>query len=118
MQSKFTDEKLREIIASMSVREKAAQMTQLNANLIVTDENGDITGPALEMNLKKEDVYSVGSTLNYRGADKMITMQKEHLAHDPRKIPLLGMMDVIHGCRTIYPVPLALGCTFEPELVE
>ena len=118
MQSKYTDERLREIIASMSVREKAAQMTQLNANIIATDENGDITGPALSMHLTKEDVLAVGSTLNYRGADIMIRMQKEHMAGDPNKIPLAGMMDVIHGCRTIYPVPLALGCTFEPELVE
>ena len=118
MQSKYTDERLREIIASMSVREKAAQMTQLNANIIATDENGDITGPALSMHLTKEDVLAVGSTLNYRGTDSMIRMQKEHMAGDPNKIPLAGMMDVIHGCRTIYPVPLALGCTFEPELVE
>ena len=94
------------------------QMTQLNANIIATDENGDITGPALSMHLTKEDVLAVGSTLNYRGADSMIRMQKEHMAGDPNKIPLAGMMDVIHGCRTIYPVPLALGCTFEPELVE
>lgn len=70
------------------------------------------------MHLTKEDVLAVGSTLNYRGADIMIRMQKEHMAGDPNKIPLAGMMDVIHGCRTIYPVPLALGCTFEPELVE
>lgn len=118
MLSKFSDERLREIIDSMSVREKAAQMTQLNANLIMTDENGEITGPALDMHLTKEDVYSVGSTLNYNGVQKMINMQKDHMERDPHKIPLLGMMDVIHGCHTVYPVPLALGCTFEPELVE
>ena len=105
MQSKYTDERLREIIASMSVREKAAQMTQLNANIIATDENGDITGPALSMHLTKEDVLAVGSTLNYRGADSMIRMQKEHMAGDPNKIPLAGMMDVIHGYVTAYPIP-------------
>ena len=118
MLSRFSDDKLREIVTAMTVREKAAQMTQLNANLIATDENGEITGPALEMNLTKNDVYSVGSTLNYTGVEKMMSMQKDHLERDPHKIPLMGMMDVIHGCRTIYPVPLALGCTFEPELVE
>ena len=37
----YRDEKLREIISSMTVREKAAQMTQLNANLLTTDENGN-----------------------------------------------------------------------------
>ena len=51
MISKFSDEKLREIISSMTVREKAAQMTQLNANLLTTDEIGEITGPALQWSL-------------------------------------------------------------------
>ena len=37
MISRFSDDKLREIVASMSVREKAAQMTQLNANMLDTD---------------------------------------------------------------------------------
>ncbi len=118
MKSKFSDSDLREIIAKMTVRQKAAQMTQLNANLLLTDADGEITGPAAEMNLTKEDVATIGSTLNYRGANNMISLQREHLKSDPNKIPLLGMMDVIHGCKTIYPVPLALGCTFEPDLVR
>lgn len=118
MKSKFSDSDLREIISKMTVRQKAAQMTQLNANLLSTDADGEITGPAAEMNLTKEDVAAIGSTLNYRGVENMLALQKEHLKADPNKIPLLGMMDVIHGCKTIYPIPLALGCTFDPELVR
>ena len=111
MISKFSDEKLREIISSMTVREKAAQMTQLNANLLTTDENGEITGPALQWSLTKEDVHAMGSTLNYRGVKACMEMQKAHLENDPHAIPLMGMMDIIHGCHTIYPVPVALGCS-------
>lgn len=118
MISKFSDEKLREIISSMTVREKAAQMTQLNANLLTTDENGEITGPALQWSLTKEDVHAMGSTLNYRGVKACMEMQKAHLENDPHAIPLMGMMDIIHGCHTIYPVPVALGCSFEPQMIE
>ena len=39
---------------------------------------------------------------------------KEH----PHHIPLLFMADVIHGCRTIAPIPLGQACSFHPELVE
>jgi beta-glucosidase len=40
------------------------------------------------------------------------------MANDPNKIPLGFMQDVIHGFKTVYPVPIALGCSFDPELVE
>lgn len=40
------------------------------------------------------------------------------MENDPHRIPVVFMMDVIHGFRTIYPIPLALGCSFDAELVE
>lgn len=118
MKSKFTDSDLRQIISDMTIKEKAAQMTQLIASLISLNAEGDVTGPAAQLNLTKEDVYAVGSVLNFRGADMVVNMQEEHIKNDRHHIPLLPMMDVIHGCRTIYPIPLALGGTFEPELIE
>ena len=36
----------------------------------------------------------------------------------PHHIPLLYMTNVIHGCRTIYPIPLEQACSFHPELVS
>lgn len=36
----------------------------------------------------------------------------------PHHIPLLFMADVIHGCRTIAPIPLGQACSFHPELVR
>ena len=36
----------------------------------------------------------------------------------PHHIPLIFMADIINGFRTIFPIPLAQGCTFDPELVE
>ena len=36
----------------------------------------------------------------------------------PHHIPLIFMADVIHGCRTIFPIPLGQACSFHPELVS
>ena len=55
--------------------------------------------------------------LNTIGAERTNTYQ--HLAVDKSRlhIPLLFGADVIHGFRTIYPVPLGLAASFDPELV-
>jgi beta-glucosidase len=59
----------------------------------------------------------LGSMLNIIGAERTNTYQ--HLAVDRSRlhIPLLFGADVIHGFRTIYPVPLGLAASFDPELV-
>jgi beta-glucosidase len=59
----------------------------------------------------------LGSMLNTIGAERTNTYQ--HLAVDKGRlhIPLLFGADVIHGFRTIYPVPLGLAASFDPELV-
>jgi beta-glucosidase len=59
----------------------------------------------------------LGSMLNTVGAERTNTYQ--HLAVDRSRlhIPLLFGADVIHGFRTIYPVPLGLAASFDPELV-
>jgi beta-glucosidase len=59
----------------------------------------------------------LGSMLNTIGAERTNTYQ--HLAVDNTRlhIPLLFGADVIHGFRTIYPVPLGLAASFDPDLV-
>ena len=44
-------------------------------------------------------------------------LQDLHLAADRNRIPLLLMVDVIHGMKTTYPIPLAMGCSFDDELL-
>jgi beta-glucosidase len=60
----------------------------------------------------------VGSLFNVVGAAK--TNRYQHIAMEtsPLHIPLLFGYDVIHGDRTIFPVPLALAASFDPGLVE
>lgn len=107
----------KKILSQMTTLEKIGQLMQYNANLFV-DTEAEITGPMEVYNFTKEQVRAVGSCLNFRDASEMIKIQEQHLEHDRNKIPVIFMMDVIHGYRTIYPIPLAMGCSFDPELMK
>ena len=106
-----------QLLQQMTVEEKIGQLVQYNANLFVKSE-AEITGPLAHLGLSQDDLKNVGSVLNFSSAEEVCQIQKEHLENDRNKIPMMFMMDVIHGYRTIYPVPLALGCSFDTQLVE
>lgn len=110
--------KLKELVNQMSLEQKLAQLSQYNANCLHVGVEGDVTGPAGELALTKDQVSAVGSTLNYIGADMMKEIQAEHLENDPNKIPMLFMQDVVHGYKTIYPIPLGIGASFDDEIAE
>lgn len=110
-------ELIEKLIQKMSVHEKIGQLTQYNANLFVSTDT-DITGPKMQLGLTDEDISTVGSVLNFSSAEEMIQIQNDHLEKDPNKIPIVFMMDVIHGYRTIYPIPLAMACSFDINLVQ
>lgn len=103
-------------IQAMSVTEKIAQLQQLAPYFYEGGSNMMVTGPLEEYDLSKEMIQKAGSSLGNIGAKEMIQIQREHMLH--HDIPLLFMADVIHGYRTIFPIPLALGCSFHPSLVE
>ena len=108
----------KKLLSKLTLDQKLAQMSQFNLVLLRPDADGGVTGPAQKMELTREIIDSVGSTLNVKDAASTIEAQKEHLEHDPNKIPLLFMHDIIHGCHTIYPIPLGMGATFDPALME
>lgn len=105
------------ILSQMSLHDKIGQLAQYNANLFL-DTAAVITGPDAKLDLSTEDIARVGSVLNFSSVEEVKQIQDEHLKNDPNKIPMVFMMDVIHGFRTIYPIPLGMGCSFNPEIVE
>lgn len=107
---------LHALLAQMTLDEKICQLVQLNAQLLGSS-TAEITGPLQKLGIAEEDLPKIGSTLNFHGAAEMIALQKKHMETDRNKIPLLFMMDVIHGYRTLYPIPLGMGATFNPELL-
>lgn len=117
-QAIMRNEELRELLNSMSLQEKIDQMMQLMSVFYLEDREGVLTGPASELKLTQENIRMAGSILGTYHAQTLIDLQKEYMEKHPHHIPMLFMMDVIHGMKTIFPIPLAQGATFDPELAE
>ncbi|MBO5212765.1 MAG: beta-glucosidase BglX [Clostridia bacterium] len=109
---------IKKLLKKMTLDQKIAQLCQFNARCLLPDVTGEITGPAKALDLTKEDIAYCGSTLTFADANSMIEVQKKHLELDPNKIPLLFMHDVIHGYRTLYPIQLALGASWDADIVK
>ena len=107
-----------EIIKDMSVREKARQLTQLNAVFLKQESEAEITGMKESIGVEAADIRETSSVLNFMYGGEMAEIQKEYLEKSEKKIPLVFMQDVIHGYRTIFPIPLAMGATFDAQLTE
>ncbi len=111
----MNDSELRSLLSDLSLEEKIGQLTQLPGYF---QDAGTITGPAGDMGLTQDDLRLAGSYLSIIGAEKLKKMQTEFMAQHPHHIPLLFMADIINGYRTVFPIPLAQACTFNPELIE
>lgn len=109
--------KLKELINKMTVEEKIGQMIQLSADFYNTTEN-EITGPINDMHLTTEKMPTIGSVLGISGAEQVKAIQQSHLESNRLGIPLLFMADIVHGYRTIFPIPLGLASSWDPKLVE
>lgn len=112
----MTEQKLQELLNSMSLEEKVNQLVQLTGNWY--EENAVITG-GMNGRQKDEKLWSqAGSTLGLYGAKKLKQIQKEYMEKQPHHIPLLFMLDVIHGFKTVFPCPLGQGASFSPKTTE
>ncbi len=100
------------LLAQMTLEEKAGQTNQLAANAL--------TGPGRVVanadQLIREGL--VGSLLNSFTASDTNSYQKMAMEGSRLHIPLLFGLDVIHGFRTIFPIPLGLSASWDPALVE
>ncbi len=107
-------EDLQALLNDMSLEEKIGQLIQIPGFLI---EGGSvITGPALEMGFDEETYYNAGATLSIFTFERIREIQDQFMARQPHHIPLLFMGDIINGYRSIYPIPLGQGCSFDPAL--
>ncbi|WP_434753046.1 beta-glucosidase BglX [Paenibacillus amylolyticus] len=108
-----------DLLNQMTLEEKVAQLLQLTANFYEgTDTQGQITGPMEEMGITEQSVRASGSILGLSGAQAIIDVQQAYLKKSRLGIPLLFMADVVHGFKTIFPIPLAIGCSWDLELAE
>lgn len=106
------DKFITELMGKMTLHEKIGQL-----NLPVT---GDITtGQA-----KSSDVAGkirsgeVGGLFNLKGVENIREVQRLAVENSRLGIPLLFGMDVIHGYETVFPIPLALSCSWNMDAIE
>lgn len=100
------------IIKEMTLEEKVGQLTMPTADYATT-------GPVAAQNVT-EGIRrgKVGSIFNLWGRDATRAAQRIAVEESRLKIPLFFGLDVIHGFRTVFPVPLAEACAFDPILWE
>ena len=103
------------IISHMTLKEKALQLSQIAATDVVRDADAVVTGISYT-GLSQEDLGSLGSALNFSGIDAANKLRSAPFAKKDN--PLLLMQDVVHGYKTVYPLNIAIGGTFDLELAE
>jgi len=112
---KNVEAKVDSVLNLMTLEEKVGQMVQYNGSW-------DLTGPASEVgNKEKEDRLKkglVGSMLNVLSVEATEKAQRMNMENSRIKIPLMFGYDVIHGYKTIFPVPLAETASWDMEAAE
>jgi beta-glucosidase len=108
-------EKVDSVLSLMTLEEKIGQLNQLSY--------GIGWGPTVKVSVPDEYKKliregKIGSFLNAIGAEFTYELQKVAVDESRLKIPLLFGLDVIHGFKTTFPIPLGEAATWQPEIVE
>lgn len=106
------NKKVDALLAKMTLEEKVGQLVQFSS--------GAPTGPGTGRQSYDDMIAAgeVGSLLNVAGAAKANAFQRIAMEKSRLHIPLLYGFDVIHGYRTVFPVPLGMASSFDPALVQ
>src|SRR5918911_1274302 len=103
------EQQIKALLAKMTLAEKLGQLQQLDG------EGGGNFRPE-HVDLVRKGL--LGSTLNVRGAQRTNQLQRVAMTESRLKIPLLFGFDVIHGYRTIFPIPVGEAASWDPALAE
>jgi beta-glucosidase len=111
----YLSSRIDSVLSLMTLDEKIGQLNQLSY--------GSGWGPTVKVEISSQynemiKLGQTGSFLNASGAELTYELQKIAVNESRLKIPLLFGLDVIHGFRATFPVPIAEASTWEPEMVE
>lgn len=98
-----------DLLGRMTLEDKLGQLQQLD---------GTAEGEYRPEHVDLVRRGRLGSTLNVRGARRTSELQRVAVEESRLRIPLLFAFDVIHGYRTVFPVPLAEAASWDARLVE
>ena len=106
------DDRVRELLGRMTLEEKVGQLVQYSAR-------EKLTGPGSQAQLVPLiKAGGVGSMLNVHGAAQTRELQQLAVESTRLHIPLLFVLDVVHGYRTIFPIPLATAASWDLARIE
>ncbi len=101
-----------ELMGKMTLEEKLGQL-----NLPASDDI--VTGEAKNSNIGERVAKGqVGGVFNIKGVAKIRDLQRVAVEESRLGIPLIFGMDVIHGYQTVFPIPLALSCSWDMDAIE
>ena len=103
------ESRVNDLLARMTIEEKFGQLQQL-------DGHADGRFRPEHLDLVRKGL--LGSTLNVRGADNVNAMQRVAMEESRLRIPVIFAFDVIHGYRTVFPIPLGETASWDPQAVE
>lgn len=109
------EQRVKDLLAKMTIEEKAGQLNQLNGGVFTGPAANDI-GQQSKLEMVKKGM--VGSMLNVLGAKETRAVQKVAVEQSRLGIPLIFGYDVIHGYKTIFPIPLAEACSWDMAGIE
>lgn len=111
------DQKMNDFISGlmkkMTIEEKIGQLNQ------VSPWGGAVTGSVVSQDVEtKIKAGNVGSILNSPSVEFTRKAQELAVNESPSRIPILFGLDVIHGYKTVFPIPLAISCSWDTDRIE
>lgn len=109
---RLVERRVDSVLQLMTLEEKIGQMTQFSANW-------SITGPVMSDDFKPYlEKGLIGSIFNATSVEGIRRMQQIAVDSTRLGIPILFGQDVIHGYKTIFPIPLAEACSWDLEMMR
>lgn len=106
------DQFIDDLMQKMSLEEKIGQLNLATSNAV-------ITGSKFSENVEEKLIDGqIGAILNMVNPAAQRKIQETVMNQSKNKIPLFFGLDVIHGYKTVFPIPLGLSATWNPALVE
>lgn len=128
------EKRIDELISKMTIKEKVGQLVQISPSIfgafgLTFDEtieklvNGEMSQEefaALERNYREDEIRQgiLGCMGGVHGAEKSNELQRIAMEESRLGIPILFGLDVIHGYKTIFPIPLAEACSWDVEKIK
>ena len=100
------DQRIDALLSQMTLEEKVGQMNQIDGRWMTDDLEGDIRAG------------KIGSVLNHVDPEEVRELQRIAVEESRLGIPLLFARDIIHGFKTVFPIPLGQSTTWNPALAE